>query len=110
MVLKNGKVLHFVITGCQLQHAIHLTNVLPRGNSPLGIVEEGIPFPGIPNDDNLQSTVACTISEGYNPTSTKGMLKAVKVNDKVELSPDGESDRADGSKFFYNIFSVSGAT
>ena len=84
-----------VITGCHQQPLS--PNAMPN---PLGIVPEGVPisFNGIQNDSILQETVVSNIIEGYNPTSTKGILKAVKVNDKVELSPDGESDRADGSK------------
>ena len=78
---------------------------MPSRSAPLGIVPEAdrIPFNGISNNDFLAGTQAYTISEGYNPTSTKGLLRAIRVNDKVELSPDGESDRADGSKLWYSI-------
>ena len=68
----------------------------------MNIAPEGIPIPfsGIPNDETPESTEACNISEAYNPVSTKGLLAAVKVDEKVELSPDGQSVTANDSKLY----------
>jgi len=68
----------------------------------LSITAEGltIPFRGISNDETPESTEACNISEAYNSVSTKGLLAAVKINEKVELSPDGQSVTANDSKLY----------
>ena len=65
----------------------------------MGFPKETIPFFGIFENAYLRHTEVCTISEGYNPTSKKGFLRAVKINERVELSPDGESHTENGSKF-----------
>ena len=90
-------------TGCQQQHAALCPNITRSGSSPLGIVPEGdpIPFTGIPQNAQPESTDACNIGEAYNPVSTKGLLAAVKVNEKVVLSPDGQSVTAPDSKLSY---------
>jgi len=70
------------------------------------ITPEGqtIPFSQMPSNANPESTEACNLSEVYNPVSTKGLLAAVKVNEKVQLTPDGRSVTADDSKL-YTLYS-----
>ncbi|XP_065884945.1 uncharacterized protein [Dysidea avara] len=87
--------------GCQQQYATLCPNITRSGSSPLGIVPEGgpIPFTGISQNAQPESTDACNIGEAYNPVSTKGLLAAVKVNEKVVLSPDGQSVTAPDTLF-----------
>ena len=92
-----------VFTGCQQQHTALCPNTTQSGCPPLEIAQEGgpIPFTGIPRDAQPDSMGTYNISEGYNPVSTKGLLEAVKVNEKVVLSPDGQSVTAPDSKLSY---------